>query len=65
MYFIRDFPKSEAFNAILVVTDRFAKVQNYIVAKTTYTAEDVTYSYINDIGKLYSLPREMISDWGP
>ena len=27
--------ESEGFNAILVVTDRFTKVQNYIPAKTT------------------------------
>ena len=49
MDFGRELPESEGFNAILVVTDRFTKVQHYISAKTTWTAEDVANSYINDI----------------
>ena len=47
--FVRELPESEGFNAILVVTDWFTKVQHYIAAKTTWTAEDVAHSYINDI----------------
>ena len=35
MDFVGELPESEGFNAILVVTDRFTKVQNYIPAKTT------------------------------
>ena len=49
MDFIGELPESEGFNAILVVTDRFTKVQHYILAKTTWTTEDVANSYINDI----------------
>ena len=52
MDFIGELPESEAFNAILVVIDWFTKVQDYVPAKTTWTAEDVTNSYINDIWKL-------------
>ena len=33
--FVGELPQSEVFNAILVVTDRFTKVQHYIAAKTT------------------------------
>ena len=33
--FIVELPQSEYFNTILVITDRFTKVQHYIVAKTT------------------------------
>ena len=65
MDFVRELPESAGFNAILVVTDRFTKVQHYIPAKTTWTAEDVADSYINDICKLYSLPRHITSDRGP
>ena len=65
MNFVGELPESEAFNAILVVTDRFTKVQYYIPAKTTWTAEDVADSYINDICKLYGLPRHITSDCGP
>ena len=65
MDFIGKLPESEAFNAILVVTDRFTKVQHYIPAETTCTAEDVADSNINNIWKLYSLPRHITSDRGP
>ena len=65
MDFIRELPESEAFNAILVVTDRFTKVQHYIPAKTTWAEEDVADSYINDIWRLYGLPIDITSDRGP
>ena len=50
--FVGELLQSEGLNAILVVTDLFTKVQHYIPAKTTWTAEDVADSYINDIWKL-------------
>ena len=59
------FPESEAFNAILVVTDRFTEVQYYILAATTRTAEDVADSNINDIWKVYALLRHITSDSSP
>ena len=49
MDFLREFPESEVFNAILLVIDRFTKVRSYILAKTTWSAEDSADSYINDI----------------
>ena len=49
MDLVGELPESEGFNTILVITDRFTKVQHYIPAKTTCTAEDVADSYINDI----------------
>jgi len=35
MDFVGELPESEGFNAILVITDRFTKIQYYIPAKTT------------------------------
>ena len=64
MDFVGELPESEGFNAILVITDRFTKVQHYIPAQTTWTAEDVADSYINDIWKLYDLPRRITTDRG-
>ena len=61
MDFVGELPESEGFNTILVVTDRFTKVQHYIPAKITWTAEDVADSYINDIWKLYGLPKHITS----
>jgi len=65
MDFIGELPESEGFNTILVVTDRFTKVQYYIPAKTTWTASDVAAIYINKIWRLYGLPKHIISDCGP
>ena len=62
--FIGELPESEAFNVILVVTDRFTKVQHYVPAKTTWTAENIADSYVNDSWKLYELPRHITSDCG-
>jgi len=58
-------PKSEGFNAILVITDQFTKVQPYILVKTTWTAPDLANVYINKIWRLYRLPRHTTSDCGP
>jgi len=47
--FIGELLKSEGFNVILVVTDRFTKVAHYIPAKSTWTATNIADAYINDI----------------
>ena len=65
MDFVGELPESEGFNAILVVTDRFTKVQHYVPAKTTWTAADVADVYINEIWRLYGLPQHITSDRGP
>ena len=65
MDFVGELPESEGFNAILVVIDRFTKVQHYIPANTTWMAEDVANSYINDIWKPNGLPRDITSDRFP
>ena len=44
MDFVAELSASEGFNTILVVTDWFTKVQHYITAKTTWSAEDVVNS---------------------
>ena len=64
MDLVGELPESEGFNAILVVTDRFTKVQHYILAMTTWIAENVADSSINDIWKLCGLPRDITSDRG-
>ena len=64
MDFVGELAESEAFNASLVVTDRFTKVQNYLAAKTTCTAADVANACINEIWPLYTLPRHITSDRG-
>ena len=65
MDFVGELPESEGFNMILVITDRFTKMQCYIPARNTWTAEDVTNVYITDVWKHYGLPRAITSDRGP
>ena len=49
MYFIAELQETEDFNTILVVTAQFTKVQHYMLARTTCTAEDIANSNSNDI----------------
>ena len=65
MNFVGELPESDGFNAILIVTDRFTKVQYDIPAKTTWTTDDFANAYITDIWRLYGLPRHITSDCGP
>ena len=65
MDFVAELPESEAFNAILVVPDRFTKEQRYHPAKTTCTAADVANAYITEIWRLHGLPHHITSDRGP
>jgi len=61
MDFVGKVPELEGFNAILVVTDRLTKVQHYLPAKTTWTAANVAATYINEIWRLYGLPRYIVT----
>ena len=65
MDFVGGLPESKRFNAILVITDRFTKVQYYILAKTSWSSEDVANAYLTEIRKLYRLPKHVTSDRGP
>ena len=65
MDFVGELPESEGFNAILVITDWFTKVQHYIPARTTWTAADLTNVYIREIWRLYGLSIHITSDCGP
>ena len=59
------FRSRKAFNAILVITDRFTKVQRHVPARTSWTAEDVANVYITDIWRHYGLPKGITTDRGP
>ena len=64
MDFGGELPEAEGFNVILVITDRFTKVQHCLPAKTTWTAADVANAYINKIWPLDGLPHHISSDRG-
>lgn len=49
MDFVWELPESEDYNAILVVTDWFTKMQLYIPAKTIWNAEEVANVYLYEV----------------
>ena len=63
--FVDKLPESKGFHAILVVRNRFTKVQPYLPAKTSRTAADGASEYINEIWQLHGLPIHITSDRGP
>ena len=65
MDFVGELSESEGFNAILVVRDRFTKVQHYLPAQTTCTVADVANAYINEIWLRHGLPQHITYDRGP
>ena len=65
MDFVGELLESAGFHTILVVTDRFTKVQHYLPAKTTITAADVANACINEIWRLDVRPRHITYDRGP
>lgn len=65
MDFVAELTLSEALNAILVITDRFTKVQRYLPARTTWTVAVVTNAYMHEIRRLHELPRQISFDSGP
>ena len=65
MHFIKELPESESLHAILVVIGQLSKVQHYIPAQITWTAEDITDSYIHDIWKPCGPLTHMTLDCSP
>ena len=47
MDFVVEILEPEAYYTSLAVTDQLNKVLQYILAKTTWTAADITNTYIN------------------
>ena len=56
MDFVVELPEAEGFNALLVVIDRFTKVEHYLPAKTMCTAADVANVYTHEICGLHGHP---------
>ncbi|WVZ64260.1 hypothetical protein U9M48_013810 [Paspalum notatum var. saurae] len=65
MDFIEGFPKSEGFNAILVVVDRFTKFAHFLPIKHPYTAQSIARCILDNVVKLHGLPMSIVSDRDP
>ncbi|CAN6326944.1 unnamed protein product [Urochloa humidicola] len=60
--FIEGLPKSQGYDCILVVIDKFTKYAHFLPLAHPYTAFSVAQLYFNNIYKLHGLPEALISD---
>ena len=61
---IVDLPRSEGFNAILVVCDRMTKQAHFIKAKKTDDARTLARQFLDNIFRLHGIPKDIVSDRG-
>jgi hypothetical protein len=62
MDFIEGIPKSNGYNAILVVVDRYTKYAHFLPLKHPYTASQIATTFLDNVVKLHSLPSSIVSD---
>ena len=66
MDFIEGLPESKEYNAILVVVDRLTKYTHFAAIKHPYTvAASIAKVFIQEVVRLHSIPRSIISDRDP
>ncbi|MBW0533535.1 hypothetical protein O181_073250 [Austropuccinia psidii MF-1] len=64
MDFITQFPLSINFDSILVVVDRFSKIEIFIPTYSTITASDLAQIFISHFISKHGLPIIIVSDRG-
>jgi hypothetical protein len=64
MDFVEGLPKSQGFNAILVVVvvDKFTTYAHFLPFSHSFTALSVAQLYFHNVYKLHCLPETIISD---
>lgn len=62
MDFIEKLPKSEGYDTILVVVDRFSKYAHFLALKHPFTASQVAQILLDQVVKLHGLPKSIVSD---
>ena len=60
--FIEGLPKSNGYDVILVVVDRFTKYAHFVPLKHPYSAISVARLLFDTVVKLHGLPHSMVSD---
>jgi hypothetical protein len=62
MDFIEKLPKSEGYDTILVVVDRFTKYAHFYPLKHSFTAQQVAEVIMENVVKLHRVPKSIVSD---
>lgn len=62
MDFIEGLPRSEGYNSILVVVDRFTKYAHFLPLKHPFTAHQVASAVLTHVVKLHGVPASIVSD---
>lgn len=60
--FIEGLPRSNKYNCILVVVDKFSKYVHFLPLAHPFTAFQVALVYITQVYKLHGLPKDLLSD---
>jgi len=64
MDFIKDLPKSEEYDTILVVIDRLTKMSDFIPCSKDLDAGQFANLFMKEIVRLHGLPQDIITDRG-
>nr|AAX95862.1 retrotransposon protein, putative, unclassified [Oryza sativa Japonica Group]ABA92196.1 retrotransposon protein, putative, unclassified, expressed [Oryza sativa Japonica Group] len=62
MDFIEGLPKSEGYDTILVVVDKFSKFAKFIPLSHPFTALQVATAFIKNVYDIFGMPQVIISD---
>ncbi|WCJ33627.1 Transposon Tf2-6 polyprotein [Euphorbia peplus] len=65
MDFILGLPKSNGYDAILVVVDRLSKYSHFVSLKHPYSAKSIAAIFVREVVRHHGIPKSILSDRDP